>query len=33
MSSGKHTISVQVRSGTVVVDGFVVARSAAGDRR
>jgi subtilisin family serine protease len=33
LSSGPHTISVQVRSGTVVVDGFVVTRSATGDRR
>ncbi len=30
---GKHTISVQVRSGTVVVDGFVVTRSTTGDER
>lgn len=33
LRSGRHTISVQVRSGTVVVDGFVVTRSAAGDER
>jgi hypothetical protein len=33
LSTGKHTISVQVRSGTVVVDGFVVTRSSRGDQR
>lgn len=33
LKPGKHTISVEVRSGTVVVDGFVYTRSAAGDPR
>lgn len=33
LTPGKHTISVQVRSGTVVVDGFVVTSSGAGDER
>lgn len=33
LGDGRHTISVEVRSGTVVVDGFVVMRSATGDDR
>jgi hypothetical protein len=33
VSSGSHTVSVTVRSGTVVIDGFVVTRSASGDPR
>jgi hypothetical protein len=33
LTPGRHTISVQVRSGTVVLDGFVVTRSVSGDRR
>jgi len=33
LPSGEHTISVEVRSGTVVVDGFVVTRSTTGDAR
>ena len=33
LSPGRHIISVQVRSGTVVLDGFVVTRSTSGDRR
>jgi hypothetical protein len=33
LKSGTHAISVEVRSGTVVVDGFVVTRSATGDTR
>jgi hypothetical protein len=33
LSPGRHTVSIEVRSGTVVLDGFVVTRSASGDRR
>lgn len=33
LTPGRHTISVQVRSGTVVLDGFVVTRSTAGEER
>lgn len=33
LEPGRHTISIEVRSGTVVVDGFVVTGSARGDRR
>lgn len=33
LEPGRHTISVQVRSGTVVVDGFVTTTSTSGDER
>jgi hypothetical protein len=33
LSPGRHAVSVTVRSGTVVIDGFVVTRSASGDPR
>jgi hypothetical protein len=33
LKPGRHTISVEVRSGTVVVDGFVFTRSTTGDPR
>jgi hypothetical protein len=33
LSPGRHIISVQVRSGTVILDAFVVTRSTSGDRR
>jgi subtilisin len=33
VSSGEHTITIRVRKGTVVVDGFVVTQSATGSAR
>jgi hypothetical protein len=33
LSSGEHTVTIRVRKGTVVVDGFVVTQSATGATR